>query len=450
VVLGAGLPEAMKRSSALAFLLLGVGVLNLTAVRNGSAVAQGGDSRLSLTQIEQLISIRTPDAVVAKEIHDRGIGFSVNERLLDGLRKRGAGPKTIQALSHFVVMASLEVFSAPTECDVVVDGILRGHTGAQGILVLADLKPGVHEVILRKENYKEWRSTVSLAANAQEQLNATLTWAGGFLTVLTGATGVSIEIEGMGRFSDEVTDLPCLPGTYTITVSGSKYQTATKTVEVVAGQGATVSIHLEPDPEFVQRKVAELQDQYASRNYPSVIGSAPELLSVDRNNKDALRLLAQSYFLTNDFEKFKASAKDVLDAGGYIQIQLNHHHLGYFLHPVMLSISANSLSFDPQTSDKVHCSYKPFSNPVAAIVQVALSERGNNELFLNLRIQDPRNPKKVLNLNFADLESHFVEAQKGAGGIIAYTGHVLISRSEAEQALRSVAEVLKRVAPTTR
>jgi hypothetical protein len=40
------------------------------------------------------------------------------------------------------------------------------------------------------------------------------------------------------------------------------------------------------------------------------------------------------------------------------------------------------------------------------------SPNKNNELYLNVKTPDAQNPKKILNFNFTDLESHFIGAQK--------------------------------------
>jgi hypothetical protein len=346
-------------------------------------------------------------------------------------------------------IGTLEI-QAPPGSRIAVDGIDRGTTDAQGSLVLQGFPAGPHQLIVKKEGYVQGDFELTLAAREYKRFSAKLDWTGGFLTVLPKAPGVSIEIERMGRFSDQVADLPCLPGTYKITVSSAKYLVATKTAEIVTGQHVTVSFALEPDPQFIRSAVAELQKSFDSRNYVGVNAAGQELLSLDAENKDALRLMAQSYFLTNEFEKFETAANSAIDSGGAIQIQLNHHHAmgAAGLHPVMLGISVGLFSFDPQTSSRAVCNYKAFTGPVAAILHVEATRSKNNELYLNLKTSDPKNPKKVLNFNFTDLESHFVEAQKEVGGMM-YTGQLLISRPEAQQALASVARLLKRVAPKT-
>lgn len=53
---------------------------------------------LTLDQIQALIKNSTPDTAIAIEIQRRGIGFQLDSKTLDELRKVGAGPKTIDSL----------------------------------------------------------------------------------------------------------------------------------------------------------------------------------------------------------------------------------------------------------------------------------------------------------------------------------------------------------------
>jgi hypothetical protein len=270
------------------------------------------------------------------------------------------------------------------------------------------------------------------------------------LTVRTGVPDAAIDVPGVGHFVDQVTDLPCPPGSYAISVSAPKYQAVTNTVEVVAGKSTTASLPMEPDPQFVRNELTTMKDAFSNRNYTSAITSAHYLLAVDRKNKDALKLIAESYFLTDDFQAFETAAVDTLDVGGDIQLRLNHHHvIGSQLHPVSLTISAKTLSFDPELSKGTFCEYKAFTNPVETLEHAELTQNKYNELYLDLRIRDPKN-HRILNLRFTDLEAHFVATQKVAfGGVLGYTGQLLISRSQAADELTSIVQLLKHVAPDT-
>jgi tetratricopeptide (TPR) repeat protein len=53
---------------------------------------------LTLDQIQALIKNSAPDTAIAIEIQRRGIGFQLDSKVLNELRKLGAGPKTIESL----------------------------------------------------------------------------------------------------------------------------------------------------------------------------------------------------------------------------------------------------------------------------------------------------------------------------------------------------------------
>src|SRR5262249_54767468 len=151
-----------------------------------------------------------------------------------------------------------------------------------------------------------------------------------------------------------------------------------------------------------------------------------------------------------DFSKFEATAIDALERGASVQILVKHHHaIASGLHTVTLSVSKETFSFDPQSPEKAPCTYKAFTSPVTAIVHADVNRTAGNELYLNVKVADAKDPKRILNLNFTDSQSHFIQAEKSGGGVISYTGHQLVSRPQAAQALNSVANILKRIAPNS-
>jgi hypothetical protein len=62
--------------------------------------AHGQQPPLTLSQIEQLISVGTPDEAVAEEIHQRGISFSPTSSATESLRQKGGGPRTLMSLGR--------------------------------------------------------------------------------------------------------------------------------------------------------------------------------------------------------------------------------------------------------------------------------------------------------------------------------------------------------------
>jgi hypothetical protein len=54
--------------------------------------------RLSLSQVQQLVSVGTPDGVIAQEVRERGVSIAPTGEVLEDLVRHGAGPRTVSAL----------------------------------------------------------------------------------------------------------------------------------------------------------------------------------------------------------------------------------------------------------------------------------------------------------------------------------------------------------------
>jgi TonB family protein len=55
-------------------------------------------SELTLDQIKELIAVHAPDALVSRTIRDRRINFEPTEKLIEELKRLGAGPETVEVL----------------------------------------------------------------------------------------------------------------------------------------------------------------------------------------------------------------------------------------------------------------------------------------------------------------------------------------------------------------
>lgn len=87
---------------------------------------------------------------------------------LKGLASGGAGPTES-------LPARLEVITNPPMAEVYVDDILRGTTGeARGRIVIEGLQPGLHSVRVTKQNYNDYRISVSLEGGRQADLQVAL------------------------------------------------------------------------------------------------------------------------------------------------------------------------------------------------------------------------------------------------------------------------------------
>lgn len=91
-------------------------------------------------------------------------------------------------------------------------------------------------------------------------------------------------------------------------------------------------------------------------------------------------------------------------------VRVGHHHFLTGMHPASLRLNDGELVFDPEGHS---CNQPRVSVPYAAVQIRDPAVNSNGELLLNLRLPDPRNPKKTLNLNFASGDS-WVDESSGA------------------------------------
>ncbi|MBI3650590.1 MAG: FKBP-type peptidyl-prolyl cis-trans isomerase [Acidobacteria bacterium] len=310
--------------------------------------------------------------------------------------------------------AALTIRSTPPNSSIFVDGQSIGVTDEDGLLNLPSLKPGDHIISGRKERYRDAQMPVFLEANQTQTAHLELSPLSGTLTVTLNVSGAQIEIPNHGNYDDEVSNLELDAGTYSIHAAKPGYRTVTQKVAIEAGRHSDVSLTL------------ELTDE--------------ERLAQQAKNVAALTQLTQNYYLNNEFDRFVSAANRALDAGASLEFRLQHHHAFASLHTVKLTLTARSISFDPQVTEGVFCSFRPFTLPIE-IVTVAQVEEGErflsmraNGTYLKLTLQDSTNPKKTYTLNFADPASYFVQGGRGTA---------MESRTEATQALTALSRVVQ-------
>ncbi|MBC7932012.1 MAG: PEGA domain-containing protein, partial [Rubrivivax sp.] len=370
-------------------------------------------------------------------------GYQPDERVLN----LSAGQSETLNFELQPITQSLTISSTPAESEIYIDDVLRGRTDASGNIRLADLPVGEHRIAVRKSRYKEAVISLSLSPDKEGQINASLELAVGFLTVTTNAPNPSIDISGLGHFANPVSKVECQTGTYSVTISSPLYVTSRKEVSVSAGKEAQLSVDLEADTEARNRMASEALEAYSSKQYDRAINVAKTLVAVDAKHPQALTVLAESYFMKDDFNSFTKFGSQAIEEGGSLEIPLRHKH-GWgasIMHPVRLVLTAQAISFDPQLAQDVWCSNKPFTVSLEMLGAAEVGGNRENEITLRLVFVDPNKPKKTTTLSFADRESYLVEEAKNtAGGFIRYKGQTMVSRRQAYGAMSFIAGLLNR------
>jgi hypothetical protein len=86
-------PQCIGARRLLVLLAVTVILLPLNAVSQHQAVP-----KLTLAQVEELVSHHVPDATMSAQIQQRGLAFAPNPAVIESLRAKGAGPQTLAAI----------------------------------------------------------------------------------------------------------------------------------------------------------------------------------------------------------------------------------------------------------------------------------------------------------------------------------------------------------------
>ncbi|HEY5885145.1 MAG TPA: carboxypeptidase regulatory-like domain-containing protein [Pyrinomonadaceae bacterium] len=426
-------PPARPRSPTVASLMVNSNLPNVTVTINGrTAGTTDSNGYLLLGSLKPgvyNVTITRPGYQPDKKVVSLSAGQS--ETLNFELRP---------------ITQALTVSSTPPDCEVLVDDVPIGSTGASGNARFTHVPIGEHKITVRKARYRRADFAISLSQDKEGQVNANLEMAIGFLAISANVPAATIEV-GCKRIEESLPKFECDPGTYAVTVSSPLYVTSRKEVSVSAGQEAQLSLDLEADTEARYRLITEAQEAFFAKQYDRAVTLAKTLLSADSKHSKALAVLAQSYFMKDDFSSFLRFGSQALEAGGSLEFRLKHQHGAgaSIMHPVRVVLTAQTLSFDPQLGQDIWCANPAFKVSLAVLGTAEVGGNRDNEIYLRLVFVDPNKPKKTTTLNLADRESHLVEKQKStAGGFVLYRGHTMVSRRQAYGAMTAIAALLNR------
>jgi len=216
---------------------------------------------LSQRQIEQLIDLKAPDSVVAAEISEQGVGFRLTRSLVNGLRTRGAGPRTLESLSRYLLQPRLAISTRPPAPRATLQiGRSSYLTDAEGRLVLADLDPGRYDAVLRHTSFQEKRFAFNLG-NGDGALEIKLIPRPAILSVDTSFSGgvfsseIDISVYPTGqafrsaflpgnRYKQRVSRLELAPGRYDVEVKTPFHETWSAVVDLAPGETRRINVDL--------------------------------------------------------------------------------------------------------------------------------------------------------------------------------------------------------------
>jgi hypothetical protein len=378
-----------------------------------------------VAQIEQLLSIGSPDDMVADLIKERGVAAEIDREILGQLQSKGAGYRTIQALTQLLPKATL-VITGPAGAEVLINWNAAGKLDQTGAFTKTGLEPAHYTLEVRRERYLPWKAETDLAGGKTATFEAKLTPAFGQLTVKSLAAGAKVTVDN--RTVNIVAGAPLeLPvGAHQVTVFAKLYAPYNETVMIAGGETSEVDPHLTADEAQLNgirnralqsSSTGTYQPQYGAARKQGVkrqMGSTTATQITNLNSLDAattylqffpndpavLASYAGSLYAMNRMDQFVAAAKKALATGATLSFAVRHPHgdagkMAESAHPATLTIQSDRIGYASPYAFK--CPVKNVS-----LLRSAYQMVDGDHNVLGLRFADPAKPKKMVKLDLTD------------------------------------------------
>jgi len=333
-------------------------------------------------------------------IEQRGVDFEMTDQDDLVFRKAGAGAEIIAAIHNNYrqpvgAPRSLTINSIPGECQVFLDGQLRGTTNEAGLLVLRPVKIGSYKVTLRKPNYRDQERRVMVLPSGSAE-SFFLSPIPGRLNVTVNTDGARITIRNVGdttrnagEYSDKVPDLELTPGSYEVEVSKPGYRAFNRKIVLAAGAPFYLPVTLEKMS--VDEMVAQAKENYDRHNYSAAMALARAVLTIQPEHPKANDLLGSCLYFQGQSGDAMPYLKKAILNGEPKSIQVLHRHgsnwNGKTLSPGRLTLYREAIEFS--STDYPDQSFRiPYSN----ISTVSIKDQ--TRLELKVRVKLPKNRKE--------------------------------------------------------
>jgi hypothetical protein len=389
----------------------------LASIAQGKAPYSKKQLLDALKENERDRRLTTQDFV--RYIDQRGVDFELTASDESDLRQAGAVPEIISAISRNYRepplpkgSGSVTIYSELPDCQVYINGQLRGSTSASGRLRLRPLKAGQYNVVLRKDKYEDQQRSISISSGNETSERFSLTPLKGSLTALPNVSGAKVYVAGT-EYADGVRNLVLAPGEYEVKGTKSGYKTFSTSVRIGPGQPVNVPVTLEVIK--VDELSARAMESFRVRDFPRVIQFAKDILEVQPDDPKANLLLGLGYFHNQNYDAAVPPLIKATSLGEQVSIPLQHHTKYGFVNdnltPGNLLIGKNLLEFRTQAGVKL------FSVPFDKLFRViAEDNRGGR---LQMKVGNPSKPKDSgKDFNFHPMQARLQQEVVGTSRVL--------------------------------
>jgi hypothetical protein len=139
-----------------------------------------------------------------------------------------------------VSTGSLSVNSTPSGATIVLDGTTRGPTPTN----LTGISVGNHTIVLKKNGYNDYSTSVTVSPGRTASVSATLTVSTGSINVRSTPSGATIVLDGITKGTTPASLTEISVGSHTLVLKKNGYNDYSTPVTVSPGKTASVSATL--------------------------------------------------------------------------------------------------------------------------------------------------------------------------------------------------------------
>jgi hypothetical protein len=147
---------------------------------------------------------------------------------------------------------SLSIYCNEDGANIYLDGNYQRRTSARQLVELKNIKQGYHELMVTKEGYRDWISTVMVIANQTQSVSTYLDpeISQGSITVRCNVSGAKIFVNGTyvattSSVSQTITLEEMKEGLYEITLTNDRYRTWVEEIQVYAGETTPIEVRMD-------------------------------------------------------------------------------------------------------------------------------------------------------------------------------------------------------------
>lgn len=176
-------------------------------------------------------------------------GYRVYNGTINSVPGKGQVMNIYAHLSAMPVVeySTVHLLVTPAGADVLWDGVSAGKVTATGIMILYNVVPGRHTLLVTKEGYAPSDQIITVPGNDDTKVPVTLQPVlFGSVSVESVPPGASVLLDGknVGVTPLILHNIPA--GPHSVTISGAGFQDSVSEIEVTGGDTAVVSMTLVP------------------------------------------------------------------------------------------------------------------------------------------------------------------------------------------------------------